>query len=109
MREPAGVWRSPWTQGRKSRMAASALLNRVAFMCGSRISGARKTQITQAHEHVKSGSDLLIARLDGQADDVDEDEATSGSKAAAETQTEPAPDHSAASSLLDSNKGMIPA
>jgi hypothetical protein len=58
---------------------------------------------------VKSASDLLIALLDREADEVDEDEATSGSKAAAETQPEPAPDHSAASSLLDSIRAMIPA
>jgi HK97 family phage prohead protease len=76
---------------------------------GRRISAATKTQITQAHEHVKSASDLLFALLDGEADDVDEDEATSGSKAAAETKPEPAPDHSAASSLLDSIRAMIPA
>ena len=41
---------------------------------GRRISAATKTQITQAHEHVKSASDLLIALLDGEADDVDEDD-----------------------------------
>jgi HK97 family phage prohead protease len=76
---------------------------------GRRISAATKSQITQAHEHVKSASDLLFALLDGEADDVDEDEITSGSKAAAETQPEPAPDHSAASSLLDSIRAMIPA
>jgi hypothetical protein len=60
---------------------------------------------------VKNASDLLIALLDGEADDVDEtdDDVTSKSKAATETQPEPAPDHSAASSLLDSIKAMIPA
>jgi HK97 family phage prohead protease len=76
---------------------------------GRRISAATKSQITQAHEHVKSASDLLFALLDGEADDVDEHEVTSNLKAAAETQPEPAPDHSAASSLLDSIRAMIPA
>ena len=84
---------------------------------GRKISAATKTQITQAHEHVKSASDLLIALLDGEADDVAEDENddeyTSKSKAAADTKPEPVPDHSAslsvATSLLDSIKAMIPA
>jgi HK97 family phage prohead protease len=89
----------------RKRLEAKAL----QLKTGRRISAATKTQITQAHEHVKSASDLLIALLDREADEVDEDEATSGSKAAAETQPEPAPDHSAASSLLDSIRAMIPA
>jgi HK97 family phage prohead protease len=78
---------------------------------GRRISAVTKSQITQAHEHVKSASDLLIALLDGEADDVDEtdDDVASKSKAAADTKPEPVPDHSAASSLLDSIKAMIPA
>ncbi len=80
---------------------------------GRKISAATKTQITQAHEHMKSASDLLIALLDGEADDADDDEnaddVTSKSKAATEHQSEPAPDHSAAASLLDSIKAMIPA
>ena len=63
---------------------------------GRRISAVTKSQITQAHEHVKSASDLLIALLDGEADDVEDDDVTSKSKAAA-------------SSLLDSIKAMIPA
>jgi hypothetical protein len=79
---------------------------------GRKISAATRTQITQAHEHMKSASDLLIALLDGEADDVEEDNAdedTSKSKAAADTKPEPVPDHSAASRLLDSIKAMIPA
>jgi HK97 family phage prohead protease len=92
------------TAGRK-RLEAKAL----QLKEGRRISAVTKTQITQANEHVKSASDLLIALLDGEADDVDEDEVTSKSKAAADTQPEPAPDHSAASSLLDSIRAMIPA
>jgi HK97 family phage prohead protease len=89
----------------RKRLEAKAL----QLKSGRRISAATKSQITQAHEHVKSASDLLFALLDGEADDVDEDEVTSGSKAAAETKPEPAPDHSAASSLLDSIRAMIPA
>ena len=68
---------------------------------GRRISAVTKSQITQAHEHVKSASDLLIALLDGEADDIDDDEnddeVTSRSKAAVAT------------SLFDSIKAMIPA
>ena len=89
----------------RKRLEAKAL----QLKAGRRISAVTKTQITQAHEHVKSASDLLIALLGGEADDVDEDEATSKSKAAADTKPEPVPDHSAASSLLDSIKAMIPA
>jgi HK97 family phage prohead protease len=89
----------------RRRLEAKAL----QLKSGRRISAATKSQITQAHEHVKSASDLLFALLDEEADDVDKDEVTSGSKAAAETQPEPAPDHSAASSLLDSIRAMIPA
>ena len=58
---------------------------------------------------MKSASDLLIALLDEEADDVDEDEATSKSKAAADTKPEPVPDHSAATSLIDSIRALIPA
>lgn len=89
----------------RKRLEAKAL----QLKAGRRISAATKSQITQAHEHVKNASDLLIALLDGEADDVEEDDATSKSKAATETQPEPAPDHSAAISLLDSIKAMIPA
>ena len=91
----------------RKRLEAKAL----QLKAGRRISAATKSQITQAHEHVKNASDLLIALLDGEADDVDEtdDDVTSKSKAATETQPEPVPDHSAASSLLDSIKAMIPA
>jgi HK97 family phage prohead protease len=93
----------------RNRLEAKAL----QLKEGRRISAATKSQITQAHEHVKSASDLLIALLDGEPDDVDEDEIDDGAPAksipAVEIQTELAPDHSAATSLLDSIRAMIPA
>jgi HK97 family phage prohead protease len=96
----------------RKRLEAKAL----DLKAGRKISAATKSQITQAHEHMKNASDLLIALLESEADDVEDDsddEATSKSKAAADTKLEPVPYHSAAlsaaTSLLDSIKAMIPA
>jgi HK97 family phage prohead protease len=76
---------------------------------GRKISAATKKQISEAHEHVKSAQDLLIALIDDEADDDEEDDDTSEEKAALKTKPEPEIDHSAAQTLITSIRSLIPA
>ncbi len=78
---------------------------------GRVISAATKKQLTAAREHTKGADDLLIALLDSEADDVDDDEDTSEGKAAIKPEPEPAAprDHSAAQTLIEQIRSSIPA
>ena len=78
---------------------------------GKRISAASKETINTARTHMKSADDLLIALTNDEADDDGEDSGddTSGEKAAIIAATEPAIDHSAAQSLIESMRSLIPA
>jgi HK97 family phage prohead protease len=79
---------------------------------GRTISAATKKTLSSAHEHVKSASDLLISLIDSEADDDgtdNSDDDTLDGKAAIRPNPEPAIDHSAAQSLIESMRSLIPA
>jgi HK97 family phage prohead protease len=80
---------------------------------GRTISAATKTTLTTAHEHLKSATDILSALIEPEADcdpdgdDTNCDEDTSDEKAA-KHKTEPV-DHSAAQTLVEEIRSLIPA
>ena len=78
---------------------------------GKRISAASKQTINTARTHMKSADDLLIALTNDEADDdgEDSDDDTSGEKAVVIAASEPVIDHSAAQTLIESMKALIPA
>ena len=82
-----------------------------ALKAGRRISAASKTTINTARTHIKSADDLLIALANDEADDEEDDtnDDTSSEKAVIIPPTEPVPDHSAANTLIEQMRALIPA
>jgi len=87
--------------------------SRLETKSGRTISAATKTTLTTAHEHLKSATDILSALISPEADcdpdgdDTNCDTDTSDEKAA-KHKTEPA-DHSAAQTLVEEIRSLIPA
>lgn len=81
---------------------------------GRKFSADTKKTLSAAHEHVKGLSDIFDALFDDEADDDPEDPAddsgddTLKATAAAETKTEPDPNHSAAEAKLLEIRSLIP-
>jgi hypothetical protein len=72
---------------------------------GRKLSKATKTNISDAHKHLSDATEILSALLGEEADDVEEDIATSSSGGAAETKSEPV-SHSA-TQILSSMRSLL--
>jgi uncharacterized protein len=87
--------------------------SRLETKSGRTISAATKTTLTTAHDHLKSATDILSALIEPEADcdpdgdDTNCDTDTSDEKAATH-KTEPV-DHSAAQTLVEEIRSLIPA
>jgi HK97 family phage prohead protease len=76
---------------------------------GRMISATNKTKLATVQEHTKSIDDIIAALIEDEAVDDDENLIdTSKSKAAAEEKSEPVPDHSAAQTLIEGIRSLIP-
>lgn len=93
---------------RRSAMQLKAKLIASERKEGRRFSGATAASLKECHGNIKSADSILRALFDDEADDDDEDDDTSDDKAARKT-TEPIPNHSAAESLIQSIRALIPA
>jgi HK97 family phage prohead protease len=95
---------------RRSAMQVKAKLIASERKEGRRFSGATASALKDCHSNIKSADSILRALFDDEADDDEEEDAaaTSEEKAARE-KPEPISDHSAAESLIESIRALIPA